>query len=291
MGVANLIEVSNSVTLGNLISAQSSPAFVKSVMGVNLMYVEDLPSGTNVKKFVKDGSMTAASSTAESTAVTIGAAGELTDDSVTATAAKVAISSGITVEEERFGYIDVNRVAEAQGNSIARAVDNDWLAMATNLSTVVTAASVLTINDLFLAQLNIFNSNCPRQDVPLAAVLGPRAVYNIKTELLTSGASAWTNPGILGLFGGQPIQANNFVGRLAGNFDVYQTTGFSTTGGDDQQMVFHPMFCFAGMFDTAPQVWVTPRGAEGLYTEVVSYLLYDIIEWNDLAGVQVRSDT
>lgn len=288
--VANITEVSNSVTLGNLLSKASSPALVKGTVMMNLMYTEDLPSGTNVKKFVTRGSLTAAT-LVESTALAPNANGELTDSSITATAAKVAVVSGLSVEEQRFANIDLSRIGDEQFSAIARFVDNDGLSMATGLSTTVTSTSVMTVDDIMLGQFNIYNSNVPNQDVTLAAVLGPRAIYNLRKELVQSGAAAWMNPAMLGIFQGSNIQANGRVGSIQGICDVYQTTGFATTGGDDQQMIIHPMWCLAGMFDTSPRSWIINKGAEGFYTEVASYFLYDIIEWNDLAGVMLRSDT
>ena len=56
-------------------------------------------------------------------------------------------------------------------------------------------------------------------------------------------------------------------------------------------MLIHPVWCLAGVFDTAPKYIITERGSEGFYTEVASYFLYDAFEWNDPAGVQIRSDS
>lgn len=288
--VANITELSNSNTLGNLLSSVSSPALVKTPVMMNLMYAEDLPTGTNVKKFQKNGSLTSAS-LAESTALQPDSNGELTDTSVTATAAKLVVSSGLSVEEERFGYINLQRIGDEQFAAIGRGVDNDAIGLASGLSTAVTSTTVMTIDDLMQGMFNIHNSNVPNLEVALAAVLGPRAVYNIKKEIVQSGAAAWTNPALLGIFNQAPIQANGRVGSIPGICDVYQTTGFATGGGDDYQMIIHPMWCFASMFDTAPKSRVLAQAAAGLYTEIVSYFFYDIIEWNDLAGVWLKSDT
>jgi len=290
MAVANITEFSNSITIGNALSAVSSPAFVKGTVGMNLMYTEDLPSQTNVKKFRKNGSLTAAS-LAESTALAVDANGELTDTSISATAAKVAVSSGVSIEEQKFGTIDMQRVGDEQFAAIARFVDNDFLSMASGLSNTVTATSVMTIDDLMTAQMTIYNGNCPNPEVPLAAVLGPRAVYNVKKEIVQSGGAHWSNPAQLGIFQGAPVKANGLIGSLPGGIDVYQTTGFATGGGDDSQMVIHPMWCLAGIFDSAPTSWIINKGSEGVYTEIVSHYFYDIIEWNDAAGVLVKSDT
>lgn len=290
MGVSNLTEVSNSVIVGNLLSSIGSPALVKGQVGMNLMYTENLPVGTNVKKFVKYGSLTGAI-VAESTAQAADANGELTDTSVTATAAKCVVVSGLTVEAEAFSNIDLARLATEQFAGIARYVDNDFLSMASGLATSVTAATVLTVDDIMQGQFNIYNSNCPNQEVPLAVVIGPRAGYNIKKDIIQSGGSAWANPAMLQVFNESPIQPNGRLGSIPGVGDIYQTTGFATGGGDDTQMIIHPMWCIAGMFAPAPVTWVKQKGAEGFYTEVASYYFYDIIEWNDLCGCALKSDT
>lgn len=287
--VANITEVSNSVTFGNLLSAKASPALVKAAVGLNSLYREDLPSGTNVKKFVKEGSLTAAT-LAESTALAPDSSGEYTQSSVTATAAKCAVSSGLSVEGERFGFVDVSKLADAQGAAIGRYVSNDIIGLAAGIATTVTSATVMTIDDIMQGQYSILSSNCPNQEVPLHCIIGHKALYNIKKELAQTGASAWHNPNMLSVLQGLP-SASGYVGSIPGIADVYVTSGFATTGGDDQQMIIHPMWCLAGMFDTGPKTVVNMKGAEGLYTEVVSYFLYDVIEWNDLAGCMLRSDT
>ena len=284
-----ITEVSNAVTIGNDLSRLSAPAFVKSAVGLNSLYRENLPVGAPTKKFTKEGSLTVAS-LAQSTAMPADANGEYTETSVTATPAKCAVVSGISVEARAFTSLDVAKLADKQGSAFGRFVSNDIIGLASGLSTVQTATSVLTIDDLMIAQLAIYNSNCPNPEATLQAILGPKAVYNIKKEILQSGATPWSNPNMLSIVGGRPT-LDGFMGSIPGLCDVYQTTGFGTTGGDDQQMLIHPVWCLAGVFDTAPKYIITERGSEGFYTEVASYFLYDAFEWNDLAGVQIRSDS
>lgn len=288
--VSNITELGNSVTLGNLLSKAGSPALVKGNVMMNHMYTEDLPTQTNVKKFVKLGSLTGAV-LAEATALAPDSNGELTDTSVSATAAKTVVVSGASVELEQFGTIDLARIAREQFSAIARAVDTDGLAMAAGLTNSVTSTTVMTVDDIMLGKFNIHNSNCPNPEVTLTAILGPRAVYNLQKDIIQSGASAWSNPAMLGVFQGSGVKANGYVGSIPGICDVYQTTGFSTSGGDDVQMIIHPMWCLAGMFAAAPQTWIRQKGAEGFYTEVASFYFYDIIEWNDVCGTKLLSDT
>lgn len=288
--VANITEYSNAVTIGNLISRISSPAFVKTPVMMNLMYTEDLPQGTNSKKFEKDGSLTAVS-LAESTALPIDSNGELTQGSVTATAAKCAVSSGLSVEAEKFSTLDYEKIGNAQFSAIGRFVDDDALSLFSGLSVSVTSLTYLTIDDLLLGQLNIYESNCPNQEVMLSSVLTPRSLRYLKKEIIESGASVWSNPAMLSIFNGAPVAKNGLIGQIPGVADIYQTTGHATSGSDTVQAIFHPMWTFAGMFDSAPMSWVQRQGAGGLYTEIVSLYFYDVIEWNDLAGVKLHSDT
>lgn len=287
--VANITEFANSVTIGNALSKVASPAFVKSTCMMNLMYTEDLPQGTMTKKMVKRGSLTAAT-LAESTALAPDANGEVTDTSVTSTIAKCAIVSGLSVEDTTFGNISLDRVAEEQGSGIARFVDNDALSLFSGLSVTVTSANVLTLDDMYLGQFNIYNSECPNKEVMLQAVLHNKAHYNIKKEIVQAGASVWTNQNFLSILQTNP-QPNCFAGSIPGLADIYVTTGQATSGGDTVDSIFHPMWCFAGSFAPAPVTWIKTKGAEGFYTEVASYYFYDVLEWNDLAGVGLLSDT
>lgn len=287
--VANITEFANSVTIGNALSKVASPALVKSTCMMNLMYTEDLPQGTMTKKMVKKGSLTAAA-LAEATALAPDANGELTDTSVTSTIAKCAVVSGLSVEETTFGNITLDRQAEEQGAAIARYVDNDALSLFSGLSVTVTSANVLTVDDVMLGQFNIYNSECPNKEVTLQCHIHNKAHYNIKKEMIQAGASVWTNQAFLSILQTNP-QPNCYVGSIPGVADFYVSTGHATSGGDTVGAIFHPMWCFAGSFAPAPVTWIKPKGAEGFYTEVASYYFYDVLEWNDLAGVGLLSDT
>jgi hypothetical protein len=286
--VANITEFGNSVNVTDVLAAGISPALVKSNCMMALMHTEDLPSGTLTSKLTKRGYLTAAS-LAEATALAPDANGELTDSSISASIAKCAVVSGVSVEQGQFGNISADRIAAEHGSAIGRFVDNDALSLFSGLSTSVTSTSILTIDDVMLGQFNIFNSECPNKEVPLKAVLSHRGHYNIKKEIINSGASVWSNESFLQILAGAP-QNNCYVGSL-GQIDFYSTSGHATSGGDTVQAIFHPMWAFAGFFAPAPVTWVREKGAEGFYTEYASYYFYDVLEWNDLCGVKLLSDT
>lgn len=286
--VSNITEFGNSVNVTDVLAAGISPALVKSNCMMGLMHTESLPQGTMTAKLTKRGSLTAAT-LAEATALAPDANGELTDSSVSATIAKCAVVSGVSVEQGQFGKMTADRIAAEHGAAIGRFVDNDALSLFSGLSTSVTSTSILTIDDVMLGQFNIFASECPNKEVPLKAVLSHRGHYNIKKEIVNSGASIWTNQSFLDILAGSP-QANCYVGSL-GPIDFYATSGHATSGGDTVQAIFHPMWAFAGFFAPTPITWVKEKGAEGFYTEYATYFFYDVLEFNDLCGVKLLSDT
>jgi len=286
--VSNITEFGNGVNVTDVLAAGISPALVKSNCMMALMYTESLPQGSMTAKLTKRGSLSAAS-LAEATALAPDANGELTDTSVSATIAKCAVVSGVSVEQGQFGNITADRIAAEHGAAIGRFVDNDALSLFSGLSTSVTSTNVLTIDDVMLGQFNIFASECPNKEVPLKAVLSHRGHYNIKKEIVNSGASVWTNQSFLDILAGAP-QSNCYVGSL-GPIDFYATSGHATSGGDTVQAIFHPMWAFAGFFAPAPITWVKEKGAEGFYTEYATYFFYDVLEFNDLCGVKLLSDT
>lgn len=290
MGAVGFVtEFGNTINPSEVISDLMAPPFVKKVVAPNLISVEDLPIRTQTKKHVKDAALSGTlSAIAEANPVALAAAGEYSQTSVTSTIAKIAIASGLSIEQLQFGTQDAATMAEKQANLLARAVDDDFLSLFGGLSQNVTAASVLTVEDLYACQYAIFAAECPNQEMDLSVVLNHKGLLNLKKEQINSGASAYTNPQYLSILQGKP-QANRFVGTIPG-FQIYSTSGHTTSGGDNVQAVFHSLWCFAGSFAPAPQVWVNNKGVEGLYQEIVSWFFYDIVEWNDAAGVGLNSD-
>jgi len=287
--VTNITELANAILM-DAVADVASPAFVKKNISMNHMMTIDMPTTSNIKKIKKNGTLTAAS-LVQATALAVGADGELSDTSVSLTAAKAVVSSGLAIESEKFGGHDVPRMSKEAMEAIARFVDDDFLSLFSGLSASVTSTTVMTVNDIALGLLGLYNAKVPNQEVAASIFLGPTAVHNIRKEIRESGAAQWSNTAALGILNGAAIPANGFVGSIAGIGDVYQTTGFATGGSDDTQAIFHPMWTFAGMFDTAPTVWLTPVGAGGGYKEIFVYYFWDQAEINDLAGTALKSDT
>jgi hypothetical protein len=288
--VSYVTELGNVITPTDVVSGSLGPALVKKVTMMNLMHLEDLPPNTNVKKLRKDAALTAVSgATTESTAVALASGGELTQTSVTATAAKMAISSALSVEEQQWGTVTAAGMAEKQADAIARGVDNEALGLAAGFSNSVTASAGATLEDIYLCQYTIFAGEVPDKEIPLAVVITHKANYNLKIQSMQTGASAFVNQQFLGILNSTP-QANNFAGAIPG-FNFYATSGFGTSGGDTVQLVIHPKYALFGMFAPRPVTWFVNKGTEGLYSETVTYFFYDVGEYYDAAGVGYLSDT
>lgn len=286
--VSNVTEFGNSVNVTDVLAAGIAPALVKSTCMMNLMHVEGLPAGTMTAKLAKRGSVIAGPNLAEATAMGIGADGEINDTSVSATIAKCAVVTAVSVEQGTFGNITADRVAFEHGSAIGRFIDDEALKLFSGLSSSRTSTSILTIDDVMLGQFDIFNNDCPNKEVPLKAVLSHKGHYNIKKEIVQSGASVWTNQSFLDILAGTP-QNNCYVGSL-GAIDFYATSGHAVSSGDASQAIFHPMWCFAGFFAPAPMTWVKEKGSEGFYTEFASYMFYDVLTWNADCGCELLSD-
>lgn len=286
--MANETELSNFVIRANEVSAAIAPAFVDASVCMNLVYAETCSDSSNVIKFRKSGSLTAAA-LAESAPYTFPASSELTDSSVTATASKAALVSKLTVEAMRFGTpaASIARIAEEQGRALARLFDDTVIALFAGFSQNVTAASTLTKDTLLDGQYTIFSGGTPPGR--LVFVGDYKGVNELGKEVTSTTASAFTNPNFLQLVG-QP-KANNYKGSIA-DIDVYQTSGLATTGGDDRAGLFDPRYAFCCALGGAFESHVSDlKASEGFWKEISSWVYFDVKEWNDLAGCEIRSDT
>lgn len=289
--VSNVTEVSNTVS-GVVLAGLVSPAFVKTAVGIGSVNRVNMPvkgQGTAMK-IMKEGSLTATNPLTESEPLAIGSGGEYTETVATLTAAKAAIVTGLSLEADRFTGLTVPKLIQKSAEAIGRAVSNDIIGLASGFSNGVTCSNVATLADLYTALFTIHNGNCPNQEVLPHWITNPKGVKAIKSELSTTGASAFVNPVMLEILMGLP-SSGGYMGSIPGLCEVFQTTGFSATGGDDQQPFIHPMWAIAGMFDSIPEVWITKKGSEGFYTEAASAYFYDVGELNDAAGINFRSDT
>lgn len=293
MGVkANVTELANSALPGRMLASIVSPAFSKTNVMMNHVMLEDLPppGQGNVVGFVKKGALSNAALLVESTDTTYGSGGELTDTVVEATAVKAVSTSGQSVESKRFGRQPLSRIIEEQAADLARMVDTDILTDFSALSQSQTSTTILTLDDLMEAKFQILANDVPNPEVELQYIARAREVVNIQKEIKDAGASAWSNPDMISILSGSPAP-NGYQGSIPGICGVWMTSGFGTSASDTITALLHPRWTYGIAIDPMPQVLVGEKITEGFYTEVGSYIFYDVVEVNDLAGVKVLSDT
>lgn len=284
-------ELSNLVTIGNAISALASPALVKAAIGLGLVHAETFSTDTNVIKFRKNGNVVA-ETLAESTAYTPSASSELTDSSITCTAVKAVVASKLSVEALRFGTsaASLERLAQEHGYALGRAFDAALLALFTGFSTGITATTVLTKDNLLDAAYNVRAGMKGAGGGKLVGVFDYKGVNEIRKELTSISASAFSNPSLLQLVEKIP-EPSALAGEFAG-IEIYETDGLGTSGGDDIGAVFHPEYAFcAGLGGDVKTAVQFLGGSGGFVYEISSHFFYDVKEWNDAAGCKVLSDT
>lgn len=289
-----LMQMADTVQIGNAISAAISPAFKEASIGMGLVYAETCSPASQVIKFRKSGSLVAEAVTEGAAYAASDANSDINDTSVTATAAKIAVASPISVEAMRFGggAANVARVAAEQGRALARKFDDDLLALFDSVTNTATATSTLDTDTLLTGQYKVMDSLVPPG--PLVAVLDNKGAAELRKLVANAGAAIYSSQYNSPLFG-TPSQ-NNFIGNLLG-IDIYQTTGLSTTGGDDQGLIFNPNYAFCAAMGGSVESVVQFSGMgvalliPGFSDIVLSWLFYGVALWNDAAACEIRSDT
>lgn len=283
--MANETEYANIIKNTDIISAGISPALVNMVVATGLIYAEDLPVGTNKKLARKNGRLTAAV-LAEGIAHTRSANDELTQTSVDCVAQKHVVFNFPTDEALRFTGYSAEAAANEMAAALARDLDDEILALLTGFSQSVTSASITTVDDLMDACYQIEEENAERVGAPLVALLDKKQAMHIRKEVVKSAASAYTSPNLITLLTGMK-QPNGFVGTLPG-LEIF-TQNTVTDAGLKVGLVFNPDIAFFSMYETQPDFVAIVKREEGFYLELSSKLYAKVVEWNDVAGCQVRS--
>lgn len=289
------MDIADTVTIGNAISAAISPALVDASVGLNLVYTEPFSTQSNVIKFRKSGSLIAEAVNEGAVYLPSDANSDINDTSLSLTAAKVVVASPISYEAVRFGAGAANtaRVAAEQAAAIGRKFDDDLLALFNGITNVATATSTMSIDALIDGIYQIDLAGVPQGRK--VALLHYKQVMELKKVMAATGAAAFTNTQFLELINGSP-KANGFAGNFLG-VDIYQQTGMSTTGGDHQGAIWSADYGFAAGIGGPVETEISKTGmgvasqVAGLSWVVLSYLFYKIGMWNDTACCEVRSDT
>jgi N4-gp56 family major capsid protein len=166
------------------------------------------------------------------------------------------------------------------GNSIAKKMDQDLIALFDGFSTSLGAASQeITVADIFKAAATLRAANAPGS---VAAVLHPFHAFQLQANL----TNTFANPN-----GGEAqneAMMNGFVGSLAG-IDIYQSSNITVDGsGDAKGAVFVPEALAIAMkrdFEIEVQ-----RDASLRADELNATAVYGVAELDDSYGVEMLFD-
>jgi len=287
--MANETEYGNIAGNTDAVSDAISEAFVQAPVMLPLIKMEPLPDGTRIKLWRKNGSL-GAEILAESTAYTFSAASELTQATVSSTAAKHVVVSKLTKEAERFRMISVDQMTQEQAKAIARDLDDEVKALTAGFSNTVTAGSTLTKDDLLDAEFNVLAGTAGVSTGRLITILDYKGANEVKKEISSDGGGAWANsslPGLVGLLSTQRGE-RGFAGTFMAQ-DIYTTSGLPLNVADDVGLCYDPELAIAGMLG---EIFTDVHyDGESFWWLISSGLFADFVEWNDEAGVGVESDT
>lgn len=289
------MDIADTVTIGNAISAAISPALVDASVALNICYFENFSTQSNVIKFRKSGSLVAEVIAEGAVYSPSDANSDINDSSLSLTSAKVVVASPISYETLRFGAGAGNpaRIAAEQAAAIGRKMDDDLLALFNAITNTATASTTMSIDCLIDGIYNIDAAGVPQGRK--VANLGYKQVMELKKVCAATGAAAFTNTQFLDLINGSP-KANGFAGNFLG-VDIYQESGHSTTGGDIQGAMWSADYGFAGGLGGPVETEISKTGmgvasqVAGLSVVVLSHIFYKLGMWNDTACTEIRSDS
>lgn len=276
----------------DVFSAAISAALLKKAVALPLIYSEDLPIGTNVKYVRKDGSVTS-STGGVSEGANYTTLSQYTTTGVSITVIKDVVSTFVSAEAMQFGGVSEGTLAQKIGEALARELDNEILTKATGFANSVTAANVLTIDDLMDAAYTVRKNIKGAASGKLVALLDHKGAHEISKEIVKSSASVFTIQTMIDLLGRLNIPANGYVGEMAG-VAVFQTSGFSTGSSDNKQMVIDPALALAGVYGSSVVMMPpipTGQGNPSFGWEISGLAWHGVSEWNDTAGCGLNSDS
>lgn len=279
-------EYSNIIKNTDVISAGIGPALVTKVVGVPLIYAEDLPVNTNKKLARKNGRLVA-EVLAETTAYTPSANSELTQTSVDCVAQKHVVAAELTAEAMRFTPITPEQVTQMMADALARDLDEEIVDLIPGFSQAVTSGSVATVNDFMDAAFQIDEEEAEKVGGNLRVLIDKKAAHEIRKELVNSSAAVFSQEGMISLLSTMK-GPNGYIGSLPGMDFFAKNT--KTDSGKRVSLVFNPDIAFFSMYDTQPNFAAIERRVEGFYLELSAYLFAKVVEWYDVAGCQVRSN-
>ena len=285
--MASETEYSNYQTVAAFIDATLSPYFRAAAIMPNLCHLVNFRPGSDSVKLRKAGSLTATAA-AESSQHAVS---EYTETSPgTLTAAEVKVYVELSEKALYFGGANVADLAAEAGRAIATKLDADCMALfdAFNGGTTLGTSGVDCTPALLLqAAYTVAAQNVPG---PYVLVLHPVQIYDVQDDILASAASVWTNETKLDILSGQPPANNGYKGAFL-DMPVYASTNVESlnSAANWGGACFSPAHALALGMGGETITKIGYHVGEGV-TQIGVSLWYNVLEWNDAAGVAIVTD-
>lgn len=289
--MANETLYSSNVTVAAAVEAAILPVFTAaSIMGGLVAPFNPGLANTNAKKLPKAGSVTA-SVISEGSAATAQA---LTDTSVTLTLQKAVVVTKPTAEALMFATgANPQRHADEHARACADKFDIDAMALFDGFSTSVDSGTTLTVAKLQEAAYNLRLNKVPYSRI--VAVLHTKQAWQLGNDIRTSSGAFYGNQNFSTEIVNGKIPSPGFWGKVF-NIEVFESPNVAAQGGDNVSGVYNPEAAIAALYPTgrAPSFATTISDELGFLESVKhikTLMWYQLAEYADLAGVELRCDT
>lgn len=280
------------------------PALIQRAQFAGAVMVEKfLVNGSGVKtvKFRKGGYLTAAT-VSEGANYTFPST--RTQTGVSATAEKKVSGDAVTVEALKFAsdFAGQQRTMQMIGAALGRLLDTDIKALFPSLASAVTAAGVMTLNEIMDGIYTIGTNMVGNSSGNLIYAGSLKNSLDLAKDLKDQVSSFIANSALkdlLGLDFSFKMGERGYKGKLLG-VDIFETTGLTQSGGDDIGAMWDREHCFGVAFDTIPSgdteminsevIINKPRADNGMKEEITGHTYWKAVEVNDEAGTRIRAD-
>lgn len=290
--MANETTFANNITVAAAVEAAILPVFnATAIMGGLVAPFNPALPNTMAKKLPKAGSVTAAV-VSEGTAAT---PQTLADTSVTLTLQKAVVVTKPTLEALNFATgANPQRHAQEHARACADKFDVDAIALFDGFATSVDSGATLTVAKLQEAAYNLRLNKAPMDRI--VAVLHTKQAYQLGGDIRAAAGSFYGNANFnpASLTDGKPA-VPGYWGKVF-NIEVYESINVAAQGGDNVSAVYSPSAAIAALFPSGltPGFETTISQELGFLESVTlikTIMWYQVAEYADLAGVELRCDT
>lgn len=285
--MANETVYSGYQTVAAFVDANAIPYFRSSNVMMNLCALRNFEPKSDSLKLRKLGSVSATAATEATDHATSNYA-ETSPATLTASQVKVYVE--LSDKALKFAGADWQELAKECGEAIGQKFDVDAMALfdSFNGGTQVGTTGVDCSPEILLQASYTVRAKAVKGE--LVYVLHPTQIYDAQLDILTSGASVWTNPTRLDILDGQPPMANGWVGRFNG-IDVYESTNVESVNAaaDWAGACFVRGLALAAGFAGTIETELERDIKKGVL-RMATTLWYDVKEASDDAGVSIETD-